>query len=100
MRKLQWCWWFIISIALLPAAYFLLFSSMLFGFLEKKFTAAFCWLCDFKHKIAKTPEVGAYQQGKEAFHCGYNISLNPYDELDAQYDEWRGGWMDEYAETK
>lgn len=53
-------------------------------------------------EIKQTPEpiTDAYNQGKEAFLRGDDISLNPYDDRDAQFDDWRGGWMDEYVETK
>lgn len=42
----------------------------------------------------------AYQLGKEAHDRGDDFSLNPYDQSDAQYDEWRHGWFDAYAESK
>jgi ribosome modulation factor len=42
----------------------------------------------------------AYLLGCEAFLRGDDISLCPYDESDAQSDEWKHGWMDEYVESK
>ena len=38
----------------------------------------------------------AYHEGMDAFGRGDDINLNPFDDLDAQYDEWEDGWI--YAE--
>ena len=37
----------------------------------------------------------AFALGQEAFHRGDGIELNPYDNLDAQSDEWYEGWLAE-----
>jgi len=37
----------------------------------------------------------AYQQGREAYLRGDDISLNPYDERDDQFTEWEDGFYDD-----
>ena len=36
----------------------------------------------------------AYQEGYEAFQRGDFPEMNPYDDRDAQYDEWEEGYRD------
>jgi hypothetical protein len=36
--------------------------------------------------------MGALEEGKEAYYRGDDLGMNPYDESDDQYDEWRDGW--------
>jgi len=35
----------------------------------------------------------AYHEGIEAFERGDDFGMNPFDEEDAQYDEWEDGYM-------
>jgi len=35
-----------------------------------------------------------YEEGYEAFHRGDLPEMNPFDERDAQYDEWEEGYND------
>lgn len=35
----------------------------------------------------------AFTEGKEAFHRGDDLDMNPYDDMDYQFDEWEDGWM-------
>lgn len=42
----------------------------------------------------------AYQLGQEAFERGEDMELNPYDDMDAQHDDWDFGWFDAYSESK
>ena len=39
----------------------------------------------------------AYNDGKDAFHRGDLPEHNPYDERDAQYQEWLYGYIEEDA---
>jgi len=34
----------------------------------------------------------AFALGFEAYNRGDGIDLNPYDDLDAQHEEWADGW--------
>lgn len=34
----------------------------------------------------------AFAEGREASRRGDAIDMNPYDEMDAQFDEWEDGW--------
>ena len=40
----------------------------------------------------------AYEQGREAYYRGDEAELNPYDDADAQWEQWRdgfwGGWLE------
>lgn len=38
--------------------------------------------------------MSAYEEGKEAFHRGEHIDTNPYDDRDAQWDEWDDGYIE------
>lgn len=38
--------------------------------------------------------MGAYEEGYEAFHHGDLPEMNPFDDRDAQYDEWEDGYSD------
>ena len=42
----------------------------------------------------------AYMLGVEAYERGDEMEMNPYLQGDGQYDEWRAGWFDCYAEDK
>jgi len=37
--------------------------------------------------------MGAYEEGREAFYRGDDIDTNPYDDQDAQHDEWEEGYF-------
>ena len=39
--------------------------------------------------------MSAYEEGQDARKQGNSLELNPYDERDAQWDEWEDGWYDE-----
>jgi len=44
--------------------------------------------------------MGAYEEGYEAFHRDDLPEMNPYDEKDAQHDEWNEGYADaEFEES-
>ncbi len=42
----------------------------------------------------------AYMLGRDAHDRDEDLDMNPYDDKDAQFDEWRYGWMDAYVDTK
>ena len=35
----------------------------------------------------------AFDTGGMGFDLGDDLSMNPYDEADAQHDEWEDGWI-------
>jgi hypothetical protein len=39
--------------------------------------------------------MSAYEEGRDAQRRGDFPEVNPYDERDAQWDEWEDGWYDE-----
>lgn len=46
--------------------------------------------------------MSAFDDGVEAYHRGDGTELNPYDDHDAQFDEWEDGWFtarNTYTET-
>ena len=38
--------------------------------------------------------MNAYEEGADAYYRGDDISMNPYDDRDAQFDEWEDGYSD------
>jgi hypothetical protein len=44
--------------------------------------------------------VSAYEEGQDARGRGDSLELNPYDERDAQWDEWEDGWYDEMKKQR
>ena len=40
--------------------------------------------------------MGAFEEGQDAYQRGDDMSLNPYDESDAQFDEWEDGYVSCY----
>ena len=38
--------------------------------------------------------MSAYEEGREAFYRDEEITTNPYDDHDGQYDEWEDGYME------
>jgi hypothetical protein len=36
----------------------------------------------------------AYDKGREAYDRGDDSEMNPYDDADAQWDNWRDGFFD------
>lgn len=41
----------------------------------------------------------AEKEGFEAYYRGDPMSLNPYDEFDAQWEQWRDGWVSARCEA-
>lgn len=34
----------------------------------------------------------AFEEGRESYWRGDDIDMNPYDDMDAQFDEWEDGY--------